>query len=415
MKVAEVYLDLKNYGDQVIYRTCDHLVRTILGDLGIKAEIVPVDMGSNKARSHARELGASARLGALFGNGVRRLLRFRLIRKIVPKKLSMRLLRKAFRRTIECRWFYSHEKEKLKNADLIVFCGGGLIKFHRQNLHYFVDDITRYAVKHKIPVIMNAVGIEGYDPGDPECMILKEALNRNCFRMITTRDDIKSLTGDYIVNPRIETAAVCDPAFWVRETFGTERSSGADISGARRIGLNIIRPDIFREYMYPVSAGEIGRLYDGLIRELTGRGFQAELFSNGTPADNEFAEWFYSVYPGYRETVPFTVPENTEDFVRLIAGYDRLVAARLHSAIIATALGIPSISLVWNRKQLLFAGQVGKTEDYFRREDWDAGRMAEALLAAVPYQGGSAYKESVKSKLKEGILSAVLRKQEREA
>lgn len=41
--------------------------------------------------------------------------------------------------------------------------------------------------------MMNGVGIEGYSETDIRCQRLKKAINQDCFKVITTRDDIDTL------------------------------------------------------------------------------------------------------------------------------------------------------------------------------------------------------------------------------
>ncbi|MDE6354862.1 MAG: polysaccharide pyruvyl transferase family protein, partial [Prevotella sp.] len=47
-----------------------------------------------------------------------------------------------------------------------------------------------------------------------------------------------------------------------------------------------------------------------------------------------------------------------------IASYKCIIAARLHSCIVAYSLGIPVIGLVWNYKLKLWGKNIG-TEDFF--------------------------------------------------
>lgn len=106
-------------------------------------------------------------------------------------------------------------KTQLKDVDAIVFAGGGFLKFRTQGLNYYVEQIMKIARKNNIPVMMNGVGIEGYSETDIRCQRLKKAINQDCFKVITTRDDIDTLKNNYIVNPNIKIAHVGDPALWV--------------------------------------------------------------------------------------------------------------------------------------------------------------------------------------------------------
>ena len=63
-------------------------------------------------------------------------------------------------------------KTQLKDVDAIVFAGGGFLKFRTQGLNYYVEQIVKIAKKHNIPIMMNGVGIEGYDENDIRCQRL---------------------------------------------------------------------------------------------------------------------------------------------------------------------------------------------------------------------------------------------------
>ena len=97
-------------------------------------------------------------------------------------------------------------------ADMIIFVGGGIIKYKQENFYYRVSDIIEEADKYHIPVFLNAVGVEDYDDTDERCLQLKRAINLPCVQAITVRDDLQTLKSRWITNPRIKTASVFDPA-----------------------------------------------------------------------------------------------------------------------------------------------------------------------------------------------------------
>lgn len=394
MKLALCYLKVTNLGDLVIYDTAHYLVGRILRDLGRDdVEIVPVDIGLEGAT-----LGGRLRRG--FVKSMIGLARgmVRGVKRCIP---GTWFLRWQWRRLPAYRRYALCERPKLLDADLIVFAGGGLVKFHRQNYHFFVDDITALAEVRGVPVLFNAVGIEGYDAGNGECRLLKRALNRPCVKAITTRDDIAMLRDSYVENPAIDVRAVCDPAFWTAETYGVRRCAKTP----RTIGLNVIRPEIFAEYGQGVSRGRLTRLYAEVVGSLVSKGWHVELFSNGVAADSDFIGHLFSSCPQLKGNplVSAAFPATAEEFVRTIAGYERFMAVRLHSSIVGTVLGIPNVSLVWNRKQPFFGKQVGMLANYIERDGFDAANVVGRLLAAKPYEMDAAYKNTVVVSLRDGL------------
>ena len=96
-------------------------------------------------------------------------------------------------------------------------------------------------------------------------------------------------------------------------------------------------------------------------------------------------------------------PATAVEFVRTIAGYERFMAVRLHSSIVGTVLGIPNISLVWNRKQPFFGAQVGMPENYIDRAGFEARNVVDRLLSARPYAMDAGYKDTVVASLRESL------------
>lgn len=401
MKIAMVYLNVSNLGDLVIYDTAVYLTKSILKELNMEAEIIPVDMGSYQPRQIAKNnpaAGGGLRIQKKLWNVWKKTGLYSL-----TPSLSEKVLKKAWHSTIHYKYFRDNEMDKLKDADMIIFCGGGLIKYHQQNFHFYLDEITKIAEENNIPVIMNAVGIEGYSERNPECRILKKAVNRKCMVSITVRDDIEMLREKYITNPDIMTQRVCDPAFWIKETYGIEKDR--ERYHRHVIGLNLIRPKIFREYMYDVSEEELISLYVKIIQKLSGQGYKVRLFSNGVAADDKLGRTILRLHPELSDTDCF-LPETPEELISFINGCERVMALRLHASIISTVLGVPNVSLVWNRKQPLFGRQVGMEENYITKENFNAEYICGRLLGALAYDMDEAYKMTVRDTLREGILKA---------
>lgn len=168
-------------------------------------------------------------------------------------------------------------------VDAIVFAGGGFLKFRTQGLNYYVEQIIKIAEKNNIPVMMNGVGIEGYDENDIRCQKLKVIINKDCVKVITTRDDVDTLENLYIENPDIMTARVGDPALWVPECYSLKRKGHNNI-----IGINIIRGRVFQAYGNTLSEFELLNFYKKLIISIEEKGWNWVLFSNGMKADQAF-------------------------------------------------------------------------------------------------------------------------------
>lgn len=407
-RIALCGLRVDNLGDVVIFDNARVLLRDVLADLRLEnVTVVPVDIGAVSVRN-AVHAGAVARAVAGRRLGVKRKLSEFVcaLSKASPTfgalpAMTCPLLRILWHRSPAYAQYAATERHKLEGVDLIVFAGGGLIKFHRQGFHYWIDDITALAQRRGIPVVFNAVGVEGYDPKNPECILLTKALKRPCVKSITTRDDDALLRDGYGLRPPLPIRAVCDPAFWTPETYGVRRMAKEPLT----IGLNVIRPAIFGEYGEPIDQQQFRDMYVRLAERIVSSGCNVEFFTNGAAADNAFLDELFAAHPHWNDDVRISrlKPASARDLVEAIAGYERMLAVRLHASIVATVLGVPNVSLVWNRKQRFFGRCVGLPENYLERERFTADDVCAALASARPYVMDDAYKSTVRDTLREAV------------
>lgn len=400
-KIGVLYLDVLNLGDIVIYETAKYIIEDILKKKNIDYELIPLRIGSIKCRDLRKNMPRIIDFCARAISSAWRRLGEQKIITHMYENISIPLLKFTFHRTDAYKYYSKFEKDKIKNCDMLIIAGGGWIKFHRQNFHFFLDDILAEADKRNIPVLINAQGIEGYDEKDSRCLILKKAINRNCVKYISTRDDYNMLRYSYIYNPNITVESVCDPAFWVKETYSLSASN----NNSRKIGLNVIRTNIFGEYMYKIGKDFLGKLYYDLIVKLCENNYEVELFSNGIGDDVKFISRLFQMYPELTTKYHVTIatPATAEELVHVIANYYKIMAVRLHASIIGTALGIPNISLVWNRKQKLFGSQIGMVENYLDKEQFQVDSIFNALMKSKPYVMDEKYKLSVYNSLEKQI------------
>ena len=161
-------------------------------------------------------------------------------------------------------WYF---KERIKDLDAVVFTGGGFIKYKTQGLNYIDELILETARERGIPVMMNAVGVEGYSETDIRCQRLKRALNFDNVRVITTRDDIDTLNDHYVSGSRTITERVGDPVFWLNE-MGIVDEGARSRAERGGIGINLINPQNFSVYGGSISPDEVVNFYRSLIAEL---------------------------------------------------------------------------------------------------------------------------------------------------
>lgn len=289
-------------------------------------------------------------------------------------------------------------------ANLIIFAGGGIIKYKYQRFPYYIHRIVTTAYKNQIPVIFNAVGVEGYDNDDVRCQRLKMWLNFENVKCISTRDNITLLKSKYIFNKRIETQLVADPAFWTKETYNISRKE-SDL-----IGIGIVRAKIFEVNGIHYSQENYISLMVELLKELTRRNFKWKMFTNGLPEDNDTLIEIANRL-GYEDylTVSYPRAETDLELIEQISTFEKIISCRLHSHIISYALHIPSIGLVWNEKLSMFGNIIGRSKNFLESKDFDVQIIMDRLLCLNEYDKNEIdfynhYKYTVLESLSQNIL-----------
>lgn len=271
---------------------------------------------------------------------------------------------------IKVNWFY---KEAIKDVDCLVIAGGGFLKFKTQGLNYLDELIIKIAKKRNIPVMFSAVGIEGYDDKDIRCQKLKKAINSDIVKVITTRDDIDTLRDKYITNKNTVTDLVGDPVFWLQDCFSIRKKPEAN-----KIGINLINPNNYKMYGGDADYFKVDNFYKNLIQELRMRNVDFYLFSNGMEVDQKF---------GYRLIYAMNLPKDrlirrpldSPEFLEVISEFKVILAARMHAGIVAYALNIPKVGLIWSEKIEFLSNIIGERETYFDEEELDYKRIADLL------------------------------------
>ena len=286
----------------------------------------------------------------------------------------------------------SHYKRRLNGVDAIVFAGGGFIKYRTQGLNYYVEQIINYATSHNIPVMMNAMGIEGYDDNDYRCKRLQQAINSDVVKVITTRDDIDLLRDKYITNPNIVTARVGDPALWSPECYGIERDQDSDT-----VGINIIRANIFKDYGNNLSAQGLNAFYKDLIRELEARQIKWTMFTNGMKSDVKMGVKVLEELGMNPDEKLLSAPNTPLDLLNTVKGYSSVFGARLHACITSYAVDVPVVGFIWNEKTRFFSQIIDKSENFFEEDDISPSKIVDRLMTAR----NEKYDKSIRNNLKE--------------
>ena len=357
----------ENVGDYLLVEASKHLLRahdpdTMLVD-------IDVDPKNESVRSGMRRL--NFRVAAIMKAFERPVL------SLVRSPRLAYLYQYAYWRT-KLGWYFD---ERIRDLDAIVFTGGGFIKYKTQGLNYIDELILTTARRRGIPVMMNAVGVEGYSETDIRCQRLKRALNFDNVKVITTRDDIDTLDNRYITNPDTITERVGDPVFWLGDMEIVERSPGdrADRPG-NRIGINLINPQNFSAYGGDISPDAVINFYRNLIAELQRLDADFFLFSNGMTVDQTFGRSLVATM-NLRSDQLAHRPTTSAEFVNLVAGFDIILSGRMHAGITAYAIDVPVVGLIWGEKLQFLTEITGLRDRYFTEHELDFTKIARMLVS----------------------------------
>lgn len=291
---------------------------------------------------------------------------------------------------------YLEDMEYIKNADLIIFAGGGFIKFKREKFYKFLPRIINTAQENNIPVFLNCMGVEDFDKDDERCMNLARALNSSCIKGITVRDDFDTLRNKYIIKKKDWIEKVLDPAAFSADVYKCGSNGNSNV-----IGLGICRRGLFVDYdHYEITEEFIRNFWMQITQEVEKIGYQWQFFCNGLYEDYCFALSILEDLGINRNVDDYICRRPTEghELVEIISGYKAIIAPRLHANIIAYSVGVPSIGLVWNDKLKQWGSSIGCPERFLDATDISPEKVIFLLKNAI-LEGCKSFGNSEKEKI----------------
>lgn len=247
-------------------------------------------------------------------------------------------------------------EEYIKDADIMVFGGAPMFNYIYQDFYKQTSILLKLASKYNKPVIFSAIGIEKYMDSNKKCQRLKKALHDTCVKQITTRDDFESLQ-KYMEGSPATIGKVSDPAVFAASVF-QKHLTAKHTDGTKKIGIFILRGNGFITNKIPFTKTDAVTLWLDLIQRLDEKGYAYDLITSGHCEDEALLDDMirHNGVDARRCVFNMDAPEK---LVQKIASYDAIVSCRLHPSIIAYALGVPSLGIVWNTKVNGFYENIG--------------------------------------------------------
>ena len=266
------------------------------------------------------------------------------------------------------RHHYQNLIKKLEALDndvsVILFAGGQMF------MEYFtlpIYIIVQWAKKKNIPVIFNCCGIGVFEHTLVRKKLI-EALNAPNVVSITVRDglsEIKKICKNHEIR-KINDAALECSYFYPKK-----------INPHKIVGIGLIDMHNFREE-YSITKQEYFNAIKRIVNMIINVGFDYEFFTNGEVDDYDLTKEFCLKLGIVDKIVPR--PKSGMELIDTITSYSYLVSSRLHSHIIATSYGIPTVALAWDNKVLEFMKTIGREQYVIKiKEDRDSDRIEKIL------------------------------------
>lgn len=391
-----------NFGDAIINDCCKYIVEEILKEVNKNKEyeIIEIDLSGKKDFGIYYEIEKNIKnlVTIYVGKLINKTKKF--FKIIRCDRLYNYLDMKAWKFSKEYIIAQKYFKDKIKESSAIIFVGGGFLKYKYQNCYHYIDFVTQIAEKNNIPVCLNAVGVEGYNMNNIKSIKLKEALNRNCVKMITTRDDIEKLKCYVENNKKIILDKVADSAIYTSVVYQKEKNVESNY-----IGLGVCRGNLFLDNNINYTEEQLLKLWGKIIKKLNEENIKWEIYTNGLEEDNKFAYKLIKNYQLNKKQVK--IPKTPKELVDIISNFKGIIATRLHSCIVAYSLNIPCIGLVWNQKLKMFGKSIGYQERFLESKDFNAELIVRdlqyALKQGYEYIQPKEYIKSNKEKLKDFV------------
>lgn len=271
----------------------------------------------------------------------------------------------------------SSAEKAIKKADIVIFGGAPLFNYLYQIFYERTAVTLELAQKYNKPVIFSAIGVERYDEGNKKCQRLKQTLNFDCVKQITTRDDYPLLK-KYKENEQLTIGKVSDPAVFAGKVFEKFTVSPQSAS-ARKVGIFILRANGFKDNKINFSREDAAKLWIDLAALLEQKGYDYEFLTSGHFGDEAFLDFLIRKY-GVKESKCVFNINSPEQLIGRISSYTAVVSCRLHPSIISYSLDVPSIGIVWNPKVKGFYEAIGYSDRLMQTEGLQAEMIVDKII-----------------------------------
>lgn len=283
------------------------------------------------------------------------------------------------------------DAEKIASADLILFSGGAMFGFNNLGSFDSIDAITAVAEEKNIPVVFSSLGINNMHADEESGARLNAILRRKCVRAMSVRESAAIFT-PFAEGCDFEVVSVCDPAVWTKQVYHDEIEDVKKFKKRGVVGINVVRGGLFKANFKDWSLEDEEKYIRDLVALFDENGVDYRLFTNGSVLDTNSM-----IYIAQRLEIPqekLICPDTTRELVRAVAGFDAVLAIRMHAGIISYALDIPSVNLVWNDKIPHFYRSIGYPDRALELQEYLPDTDAAAAQDEMPSLADHMYEKT---------------------
>ncbi|GHD21950.1 polysaccharide pyruvyl transferase family protein [Tianweitania populi] len=302
----------------------------------------------------------------------------------LPDALRRKAVRLPLALSASMKW-RPHYAEGLEGASGVVIGGGNLISDIDLNFPTKLPLAIAEAERRNLPVAIYACGA-GCDFSEAGLRRLRRAFASPALRAVFVRDQDSKTVWDKLLAPATGHIAqvVRDPGLLASEVYDA-RSPRQKANSRPIAGLGIISPIAIR--YHSDKAPSPRALEEWFVEAASGLvrlGFSVRVFTNGSPEDVAFAARLRPRLAslGSSADISFFDQRTPRELCRHIAGFDVMLAHRMHAVIAAYSYGVPAIALEWDRKLRSFMASVGREQWLADPLSIDGPRCAELAMLA---------------------------------
>lgn len=336
-------------------------------------------------------------------------LNFRFFLEGLPRKFSIRVAKRLFCEVGRYAFKFNLKilydirvkilaycmKQHFKGYDGVLLVGGGVIHYKFHDYWTTISASLLACKKLSIPMIINAVGVEGFDEKDPKCQLLSKYMQIGSLRFISTRDDVDTLKEKYLNgNSSIYATKVIDPVIFCSKLF--------DVSVQKKgfVGVGLLWKNFMKKYREKVSVADLRKYYIDLVEELERQNIKWEFFTNGLETDTDLIP---ELEEHFNRKFEVRIPRDTDEFMSMIASYRGIITARMHGCITAYSFDVPAVAYNWVEKVGFWFQNIHHPERTIMLDNLDGAVAVQRFLTAEK----EGYESDLRKELEEGHLKAI--------